>query len=80
MKGVDRSDMKITMTYEIAMAAGKDAGNRHMRKNNRTGWNLDDRNVAAGTFHDLYPDPTEEVNNVVRIGMKKRDLAVGVDL
>ncbi len=39
--------MPITLTYVICMAAGRDAGNAHMRKAGRTIWNLDDRNAAA---------------------------------
>ncbi len=35
------------LTYELCMAAGKDAGNKHMRKGNRTAWNRSDYNIAA---------------------------------
>lgn len=51
---------RIEITYEPTMAAGRDAANRHMQKNKRAAWNLDDRNVAARTFHKLYQ---EEVKN-----------------
>jgi hypothetical protein len=37
----------ITVTYEIAMAAGRDAGNRSMRAAGRTSWNEDDYDAAA---------------------------------
>lgn len=37
----------ITVTYEIAMAAGRDAGNRSMRAAGRTSWNEDDYNTAV---------------------------------
>jgi len=39
----------ITMTRELAFAAGTDAANRQMRKAGRTRWNLDDRNLAGET-------------------------------
>ena len=45
--------MKPTLTYEIAMAAGQDAGNRNMRKHHRIRWNLEDRNIAAAVCNDL---------------------------
>jgi len=45
----------IKITYKLAMAAGRDAGNRNMRKNGRTTWNLADRNIAAKEFHKLMP-------------------------
>jgi hypothetical protein len=35
------------MTYAIAMAAGRDAGNRNMKANGRTSWNGEDFDVAA---------------------------------
>lgn len=37
----------LTMTYDIAMAVGMDAGDCHMRKHGRTVWNEEDRNIAA---------------------------------
>jgi hypothetical protein len=45
------SDM--TPTYKIAMAAGRDAGNRSMKEGKRTAWNLKDRNAAAATFEKI---------------------------
>ena len=44
-------------TYELAMAASRDAGNRSMRAAGRTAWNEDDWNVAVATFERLYPAP-----------------------
>lgn len=38
---------KVKMTYELAMAAGQDAGNKHMRKADRTFWNKNDYYVAT---------------------------------
>ena len=37
----------MTITYELAMAAGRDAANVQMRSDGRTKWNLDDWNLAA---------------------------------
>lgn len=44
----------ITMTYKLAMAAGRDAANRRMRKAGRTKWTRGDYNEAARTFARLY--------------------------
>ena len=45
----------ITATYEIAMAAGRDAATRQMRSNHRTAWSLEDYNLACRTMANLYP-------------------------
>lgn len=45
--------MKIKMTYSLAMAAAKDAGNRNMKKNGRTIWNREDYNVVREVFDKL---------------------------
>ncbi len=37
--------------YSLAMAIGQDAGNRNMRRNNRTAWNEEDRNVSIDTVN-----------------------------
>jgi hypothetical protein len=39
----------MTAVYRIAMAAGRDAGNRSMRAAGRTAWNETDWNIAADT-------------------------------
>ena len=44
------------LTYELAHAAGLDAGNRAMRKAGRTAWSDADYNVAAAEFNRLWPD------------------------
>jgi hypothetical protein len=46
--------MRITMAYEIAMAAGRDAANARMRKAGRTKWNRADYNEAVRTFNRLW--------------------------
>ena len=40
-------------TYNEAMAAGQDAGNRNAKKHGRKTWNKDDYNVAAATVEKL---------------------------
>jgi hypothetical protein len=39
--------------YDIAMAAGCDAGNRSMREAGRTAWNEQDKEVATEEFYRL---------------------------
>ena len=46
---------RITMTYQLAMAAGTDAANRRMRAAGRTKWNRADYSEAARTFNRLWP-------------------------
>lgn len=40
----------IPLTYDLAMAAGRDAANRSMRRNGRTTWNQEDYQAAVQTF------------------------------
>ena len=40
----------ITITYHLAMAAARDAGNRHARLGGRVSWDESDWNEAAETF------------------------------
>lgn len=47
--------MTETMSYRIAMAAARDAGNRHMRADGRTVWAVADWNHACETFARLWP-------------------------
>ena len=44
------------MTYEIAHAAGWDAGNASMRKAGRKTWNRTDYNAFVKEFNRLYPE------------------------
>lgn len=39
--------VRVPVTYEIAQAAGRDAGNRSMRAAGRTRWNDEDYNAAV---------------------------------
>ena len=45
---------KPKITYSLAMAAGRDAGNRSMREGRRTQWAVKDWNVACETFERLW--------------------------
>lgn len=42
------------ITYDIAMAASRDAGDRSMRSDGRVEWSEKDWNVACETFERLY--------------------------
>ena len=48
------------ITYESAMAAGRDAGSRSMRAGGRTKWVVKDWNVACETFSRLWRGPKAE--------------------
>jgi hypothetical protein len=47
---------KETMTYELAMAAAKDAANAQMRMAGRTSWNDKDMALAVAMFEKLWPE------------------------
>lgn len=38
------------MTYDTAMAIARDAGNRSMKANGRTAWNIEDWNAMCEAF------------------------------
>ena len=57
--------MKPTLTYDLAMAAGKDAANAQMKKAGRTAWNLDDYKLCCEMFNRLFP-----VQGTYRAGRK----------
>ncbi len=46
--------MLIKITYALAHAAARDAGNRSMRKAGRAAWSVDDYNAACAEFERLY--------------------------
>ena len=50
-----------TLTYDLAMAAAQDVGNRAMRAGGRVVWNDDDWNAAADELDRLMslPEPEE---------------------
>lgn len=43
----------IILTYDVAMAAGKDAANRNMRKAGRSVWSDEDFRLAANRTEEL---------------------------
>lgn len=51
--GIETRGTQMTITYALAMAAGKDAANRQMKANGRTAWNEEDFNLAAQTVAKL---------------------------
>ena len=51
--------------YQIAMAAGQDAGDRSMREAGRTSWNDEDWNAACSTMLACY-QPTPNRRKAVR--------------
>jgi len=48
------------MTYDLAMAASKDAANRQMRSEGRTRWSRKDYALAVRTFNRLFPERVEK--------------------
>jgi hypothetical protein len=42
-----------SMTYQIAMAASRDAGNKSMKAAGRSAWNEDDHGAACAEFERL---------------------------
>lgn len=46
---------RMLMTREIAHAASRDAGDRHMRAAGRAKWNEDDWNAAVEEYDRLWP-------------------------
>lgn len=54
--------MRAKMTYELAMAAAKDAAERNRRARHDTRWNAEDYRMAVETFCHLFPrrGPSEQ--------------------
>ena len=50
-----REGIMKSWTYELAMAAGKDAANAQMRKAGRKRWNVADWNLMVAIFERLFP-------------------------
>lgn len=46
----------VTMDYDLARAAGKDAADRSMKKAGRIHWNMDDYNEFVRMFCHLWPE------------------------
>lgn len=53
--------MRIRMTYDLAMAAARDAANRRMEAEGRKKWNREDWNEACRVFDAACPVPTFRV-------------------
>ena len=51
---IQGNKMKPKLTHEIAHAAGKDAGDRHMRKNGRLHWNAEDYDECSKVVNRLF--------------------------
>ena len=45
----------MSITHDLAVAAGTDAANRRMRAQGRTVWDEDDFSLAAETYARLMP-------------------------
>ena len=52
--------MKIKLTYELAQAAGWDAGNASMRRGGRTKWSQEDWDEAAKVSSRLFAEVIEQ--------------------
>jgi len=50
----------MTATYKVAMAAGRDAGNRSARRAGRTRWSEDDFNAAARVMEQILATLPED--------------------
>ncbi len=46
---------RLVLTYDLALAASKDAANVHMRAERRTAWNVEDYAIACQTLDRLWP-------------------------
>jgi hypothetical protein len=56
MVSVQEGSMR--MTYQLAMAAATDAGNRNMKQAGRSKWNQADYNTAVRELNRLWPQST----------------------
>ena len=45
--------MRVEATYQVAMAAGRDAANKNAKLHGRGRWNAEDWNIAAGVVDKL---------------------------
>jgi len=50
----------LALTYNVAMAAARDAANRQMLRAGREAWNEDDQRLAHETFNRLWRADHEE--------------------
>jgi len=61
--GGKMNENPITLNYDICMAAGRDAGDRNMRKHGRMYWNEEDYIIALNTAIELLQTIEEEKPN-----------------
>lgn len=66
--------MKIALTYEIAMAAGKDAANSSARAAGRTKWNSADYRKAVQTTGKLMAILDRETGRK-RLSLRRKGVA-----
>jgi hypothetical protein len=52
---------RIERTYQLAMDAARDAGDRNMRRGGRSDWDAGDYYVANETFAALWPMPVNKI-------------------
>ncbi len=50
-------------SYTVAMSAGKDKANWHMRKHGRVAWSIEDQNIAYDEFSRLYGAKVSRAGN-----------------
>jgi hypothetical protein len=55
-----------TMTYDLAMAAAKDAAERQRRADGRTTWSAEDYQLSVDTFVRLFPLEYDKAQGVAR--------------
>lgn len=58
----------LPITYELAMAAGRDAATANMRADGRTAWNDEDYGIACATFNRLMAPSAPPPARWVRLG------------
>ena len=46
--------MRLTLDLSLIYAAAQDAGNRHMRENGRTSWDMSDHDEACEEYCRLF--------------------------
>lgn len=63
----------ITLTADLAYAAGRDAGNRAMRKRGDTRWSAEDAAIAAATTNRLMLYVPAENGGLQGLQLTQRD-------
>ena len=55
--------MYLILDYDTIMAAGRDAGDQHMRKHGRSRWNEEDQAAAAAATNELFKEASQCANH-----------------